>query len=80
MENDTRRWALYAGYFVSGAAIGAALGVIFAPKAGRETREDVSRWLAEKRNKGRVEYKAMKEALESGRKTFQAKQKELSQV
>lgn len=80
MENDTRRWALYAGCFASGAALGAALGVLFAPKSGRETREDVSQWLKEKRNKGRIEYKAMREALESGRKTFRAKEKELSEV
>ncbi len=80
MENDTRKYATYVGYFAAGAAIGAALGVLFAPKAGKETREQVNRWLKERREKGRVEYQAMKEALETGRKTFLAKEKELSKV
>lgn len=80
MDNDTRRSATYAGYFISGAAIGAALGVLFAPKAGRETRKDVSQWLKEKRENSRVEYRAMKEALEAGRKTFLSKEKELAGV
>lgn len=80
MEHDTRRLAMYAGYFISGAAIGTALGVLFAPKAGRETRKDMSQWLKEKRENSRVEYRAMKEALETGRKTFLSKEKELTGV
>lgn len=71
---------MYAGYFISRAAIGTALGVLFAPKAGRETREDMSRWLKEKREKSRVEYRAMREALEKGRKTLLSKEKELTGV
>ena len=78
VEDDTRKLATQAGYFISGAAIGAALGVLFAPKAGRETREDVSRWLEEKKEKSQVEFQAVKEALETGRKAFKAKEKELS--
>ena len=77
MEQDKRKLVTYAGYFISGAAVGAVLGVLFAPKAGKETREDMTRWLKEKREKSRVEYQAMKEALETGRKTFRAKEKEL---
>lgn len=80
MEYDARKLATYAGYFVSGAAVGAALGVLFAPKAGRATREELSLWLKEKRAKGRVEYRAMKEALDTGRKAFATKEKELSGV
>lgn len=72
--------ATYAGYFVSGAAIGTVLGVLFAPKSGRETREQMNLWLDEKTKKGRVEYLAMKEALEAGRRTFRAKEKDLSRV
>ena len=80
MEHDTRRLATYPGYFISGAAIGTALGVLFAPKAGSETRKDLGQWRKEKRDSGRIEYRAMKEALETGRKTFVSKEKELAGV
>ena len=80
VEQNSRSIATYAGYFISGAAIGTALGVLFAPQAGRETRKDMSQWLKEKRENSRVEYRAMKEALEAGRKTFLSKEKELAGV
>jgi len=38
--------------FVTGAAVGAALGVLFAPRAGGETREALAEWLKERREKG----------------------------
>lgn len=38
--------------FAAGAAIGAALGVLLAPRAGRETREQLADWLKERREKG----------------------------
>jgi gas vesicle protein len=39
-------------FFLAGAAIGAGLGVLFAPKAGKETREQIGDWLKEKREEG----------------------------
>ena len=39
-------------FFLAGAAIGAGLGVLFAPKAGKETREQLGDWLKEKREDG----------------------------
>lgn len=39
-------------YFLAGAAAGAVLGVLFAPRAGGETREQLGDWLKERREKG----------------------------
>lgn len=38
--------------FVTGAAVGAALGVLFAPRSGTETREQLGDWIKERREKG----------------------------
>ncbi|PIR18182.1 MAG: hypothetical protein COV48_07840 [Elusimicrobia bacterium CG11_big_fil_rev_8_21_14_0_20_64_6] len=48
-DNDGLGGALL---FVTGAAIGAALGVLFAPRTGGETREQLADWLKERRTKG----------------------------
>ena len=32
------------GFFITGAAVGAAVGLIFAPKAGAQTRKDIRRF------------------------------------
>ena len=31
------------GKFIAGAAVGATLGILFAPKSGKETRQDLKR-------------------------------------
>ncbi len=48
-DNDGLGGALL---LVTGAAIGAALGVLFAPRSGNETREQLADWLKERREKG----------------------------
>lgn len=48
-ENDGLGAALL---FVTGAAVGAALGVLFAPRSGDETREQLADWLKQRREKG----------------------------
>ena len=50
MSNDERGSGLF--YFLAGTAIGAALGVLFAPRAGSETREQLGDWLKERRESG----------------------------
>jgi gas vesicle protein len=50
MANDERGNGLI--YFVAGTAIGAALGVLFAPREGAETREQLGDWLKERRESG----------------------------
>lgn len=49
MANDNNNGLLP---FLAGAAIGAALGVLLAPRAGRETREQLNDWLKDRRVKG----------------------------
>lgn len=75
MEQPTNKWATYAGYLITGAGIGAALGVLYAPRSGRETRREMSLWLRERKAAGRVEYQAMREALARGRKNILSKVK-----
>ncbi len=48
MNNNRKSWL----YLVLGLTAGATLGVLFAPRAGKETREDVSDWLKQRREKG----------------------------
>lgn len=39
-------------YFLVGTAVGAGLGVLFAPKPGYKTREELADWLKERREQG----------------------------
>lgn len=50
MSNEEKGNGLF--YFLAGTAIGAALGVLFAPRAGAETREQLGDWLKERKEKG----------------------------
>lgn len=65
MEKSMRRSRV--GYFFSGAVIGSVIGLLYAPRAGRATREQMGRWIGDKRMKGR---EVVNSALESGRRTF----------
>jgi gas vesicle protein len=40
MSDDTRSYGL--GWFLAGLGIGALVGILYAPKSGRETREDIA--------------------------------------
>ena len=51
-----------------GGIIGAALGVLFAPKSGKETREDIARKTDEMLSKAKEEYEA---ALEKSKRLYE---------
>jgi len=40
-------------WFIGGVVVGAAVGVLYAPKKGEETRRDVAEWLRQKREETR---------------------------
>ncbi|MDP3542167.1 MAG: YtxH domain-containing protein [Elusimicrobiota bacterium] len=81
MENETRSskkpYAASVGFLLAGAIVGAALGVLFAPKAGVDTREDVGSWLKAKTQRRRIQLRAMKETLAARREALRARAKEL---
>lgn len=77
MDNNSEESKSSVGYFITGAVIGSVLAVLFAPKAGRETREQMGSWIQDKRDKGRV---AVREALETGRRTLRRGQRSMSGV
>ena len=51
-EEKTGNWSSLMIGAMIGCAMGAAAGVLFAPKSGRQTRERVSDWLQDKRDEG----------------------------
>ncbi len=50
--------------FVVGAIVGGVLGILFAPKAGAETREDIAKFTAEVRDETEKLTKAAVEKIE----------------
>jgi hypothetical protein len=51
------------GYFLGGTALGICLGILFAPKNGKETRQDINDWLKEKREQWNSRAQEKKDVL-----------------
>ena len=60
-----------------GGLIGAVIGILYAPKSGRETREDIDRKTEELIAKAKEEYEL---ALEKSKKAYEAAVKHLQQM
>lgn len=60
----TRRipWGIV-GLALTGVAVGAAIGILYAPKKGEETRKDVKDWLKAKREQTRNFFAKSKQTL-----------------
>lgn len=53
-------------YVLSGIAVGAGLGLLFAPAAGKETRKNLQTWLKEKRDQSRKAFSERKQHISVG--------------
>ena len=81
IEEKGSSWGFLFGGAALGVAMGAVLGVLFAPKSGSEPRRQIGDWLQEKRDEGaellakiREESRHKKEqvaaALRAGRQAY----------
>jgi len=61
-DNDNKTAAVITAFAV-GAVVGAALGILFAPKAGKETREDIHEWIDDNMEKGKEQLHKMGEEI-----------------
>lgn len=62
---------------IIGGLIGAAAGILFAPKSGKETREDIGRKTQELITRAKDEYEA---AVEKSRKAYEAAVEKMKEV
>lgn len=78
-EMEASKKSFAAPLFLSGAVVGAILGVLLAPDSGKETRRKLSGWLKEKARKGREELEHEKRALvaavTAGKEAYQKDEK-----
>lgn len=62
---------------IIGGLIGAAAGILFAPKSGRETREDISRKTQDLLTRAKEEYET---AVEKSKKAYDAALEKMKEV
>lgn len=53
------------GAFLVGGLIGAALGILFAPKAGKETREQLGDWMDETKVKAKEKLEKLEQEIKA---------------
>ena len=51
------------GAFLVGGLIGAAIGILFAPKAGKETREQLGDWMDETKVKAKEKLEKLEQEI-----------------
>jgi len=62
---------------IIGGLIGAAAGILFAPKSGKETREDISRKTQDLLSRAKEEYES---AMEKSKKAYEAAIEKMKEV
>ncbi|PKN76661.1 MAG: hypothetical protein CVU52_03815 [Deltaproteobacteria bacterium HGW-Deltaproteobacteria-10] len=62
---------------IVGGLIGAALGILYAPKSGKETREDIARKTEELLNKAKEEYE---KAVEKSKLAYESATKRIQEL
>ena len=73
-EIEVRTGSIGFGSLLFGAAVGAILGVLFAPAKGQETREKVSDWLKTQKEKG---FRAKEQMYQGAKKAYREGKEEL---
>lgn len=76
MSDQRHKVATVAALVAGGAVIGAGIGLLFAPKAGAETRRDVGRYA----KKAQSQTTRWSRAVQSGVKEAMDRDKSLSQI
>jgi len=63
--SENRDGSILAAFLVGG-IVGAAIGILFAPKSGKETREDIGEWVEDTMEKSKKQLAAAGEKLKEG--------------
>jgi len=74
--SDNNSMDFFKGLFIGG-AVGAAIALLYAPKSGKETREDLSQKADEVYDKLKAEYDR---SVDNAQKSIQAAQKRLDEL
>lgn len=75
MSEQGKQAAKVAGMIAGGAVLGAGLGILFAPKAGAETRRDIGRYA----KKAQVQATRLGRSIQSGVQEVMNRGKQLTQ-